>query len=200
MKRRWTLACLLVIAAGALPAEPILLFGGSFGYASQDTAAMQPWSATSVGLFAQSYVDLTATVGLYSAATIGFIVASQDNGIALDPGQYQTFSLNVLLGVGYRIAWGRLTGHCGGRRVLRLEFTQRDQQQYTVVVLCRRGRRRHRALLFVFAFLQLGNRGECQRRLLFCHSRQHCPHNGSQRLQRLRRRWRDVFLPSHREL
>ncbi len=74
---------------------------------------MHPWSATSLGVFGQSYIDLTAALGLYSAAAIGFVVASQDNGITLDPGQYQTFSLNVLLGIGSRITLGSLTGIAG---------------------------------------------------------------------------------------
>jgi hypothetical protein len=113
LKRRGILACMFLIAVSALPAEPVLLFGGSFGYASQDTVAMQPWSATSLGVFLQSYLDFTPAFGLYSAATIGFIIASQDNGVALDPGQYQTFSLNALLGIGTRIALGRLTGIAG---------------------------------------------------------------------------------------
>ncbi len=113
MNRRGILACLLLLAARAALADPILMFGGSFGYASQDTVAMQPWSATSLGLFVQSYLDLSPAFGLYSAATIGFIVASQADGVALDPGEYQTFNLNALLGVGSRIDFGRLTGVAG---------------------------------------------------------------------------------------
>lgn len=105
VKKPWILVCLLASATSALPAEAIVLFGGSMGYASQNTAAMHPWSATSLGLLEQSYFDMTTSFGLYNAATIGFIIGSQDNGVALDPGQYQTLSLNILLGIGYKIAF-----------------------------------------------------------------------------------------------
>jgi hypothetical protein len=110
MKRLWILSCMLAIAVGSLSAEPFLLLGGSMGYTSQNDAAQHLWSAASVGLLQQSYVDLTPAFGLYSAATIGFIIQSQDNGIALDVGQYQTFGLNILLGIGYRMAFEKLTG------------------------------------------------------------------------------------------
>lgn len=109
------LACVLAFAsgtvpAGTLPAEPLLLLGGSAAYASQDDAAAHPWSATSLGLFEQSYIDVSPSFGIYTAATIGFVVRSQDNGNSLDVGQYQTLSLNVLLGVGYRMAFAKWTG------------------------------------------------------------------------------------------
>jgi hypothetical protein len=113
MKRDCILAYLLAVAAVALPAESFLLLGGSIGYVSQNTAAMHPWSATSLSLMEQSSIDLTESFGMYSAATIGFIIGAQDNGIVLDPGQYQTISLNVLLGVGWSIALERLTGVAG---------------------------------------------------------------------------------------
>ena len=109
MNKNCALLCLLVTAAAALPAESILLAGGSAGYVSQSTSAMHPWSAVSLGVAAQFYNDLASRLGLYSVATIGFIVGSQDNGIALDPGQYQTISLNVLLGAGYRMRLSRVT-------------------------------------------------------------------------------------------
>ena len=105
MNKLWVVICLFASTTSALPAEPIVLFGGSMGFASQDTVAMHPWSATSLGLFEQAYFDLAGSFGLYNAATIGFIVASQDNGVALDPGQYQTLSLNILLGIGYQMAF-----------------------------------------------------------------------------------------------
>jgi hypothetical protein len=83
------------------------------GYVSQNDEAMHPWSATSVGLLEQSYIGLTSTFGVYSAATIGFIIHSQDNGIVLDAGQYQTLSLNILLGVGFEMTFEKLTGVAG---------------------------------------------------------------------------------------
>jgi len=110
---RWIICCILVLAAGALPAEPFLLLGGSAGFVSQNDEAMNPWSAVSLGVAEQSYVDLTPTFGLYSAAALGFVIRSQDNGIVLNVGQYQTMSLNVLLGVGYRMTFEKLTGVAG---------------------------------------------------------------------------------------
>jgi hypothetical protein len=113
MKKLCICACLLGLATGVLPAESFLLFGGSFGYTSQNTAALDPWSATSLGVFGQSYFDSNGPLGSYTAATVGLVVGSQSNGTSLDPTQYQTFSLNILSGIGYRVALGGLTAIAG---------------------------------------------------------------------------------------
>jgi hypothetical protein len=103
MKKLLILICLLASATRALPASAIWLFGGGMGYTNQNTAAMHPWSATSIGVMEQSYFDVSETLGVFTAATLGFMVNSQDNGAALDIGQYQAFAVNVLLGIGLRI-------------------------------------------------------------------------------------------------
>jgi len=104
---------MFVLPLGTLCADAFVLLGGSMGYTSQNTAAMHPWSATSLGLSEQSYLAMDGSTGLYSAAAIGFIIRSQDNGIMLDPGQYQTLSLNILLGIGYKLSLDRLIGIAG---------------------------------------------------------------------------------------
>jgi hypothetical protein len=108
MRRNIILACLLVAVGSALPAESFIFVGAGMGYVSQDTAANRPWSAVPLGLIEQSYNDLTANLGIYSAASIGFLVSSRTDGTGLDLGQYNTFSLNVLLGLGWQIALDKL--------------------------------------------------------------------------------------------
>jgi hypothetical protein len=80
---------------------------------SQADSAANPWSAVSIGFLAQSSVDLSPTFGLYSAAAIGLVVRSQDGGILLDAGQYQTLSLNLLVGIAYKVTLDNLTGTAG---------------------------------------------------------------------------------------
>ncbi len=106
--RNGFIAGLLFLAAGALSAGPMVLLGGSAAYASQDTEANQPWDAEAVGLAAQSYIDIGPNLGAYTAATIGFVVASHAAGVGLDIGQYQTFSINVLLGIGTEVGFDPL--------------------------------------------------------------------------------------------
>jgi hypothetical protein len=103
VKKPLILFFLLAFAAQALIAGGMLLVGGSMGYASQNTAAGHPWNATSFGLLAQTYVDISETLGLYTAASLGLVTRAQDNGISLDTGQYQTLSLNALFGPGYKL-------------------------------------------------------------------------------------------------
>jgi hypothetical protein len=102
--RKTLLAALVFFSAmDALPASAIVLLGGSVGYSQQDTAGGHPWSATSVGFMQQSYFDISDFLGVYTAATLGFMVGSQDNGTALNIGQYQGLDLDILLGIGARV-------------------------------------------------------------------------------------------------
>jgi hypothetical protein len=103
MKKLLTTLGLLAAVTFSLPAGAIWLLGGSMGYTNQATAANHPWSATSLGIMEQSYFDVSETLGVYTAATLGFMAGSQDNGTALDVGKYQGIALNVLLGLGYRL-------------------------------------------------------------------------------------------------
>jgi hypothetical protein len=103
MKKLVIASFLLIAAAFILPANSILLFGGSMSYTNQNTAGGQPWSETSVGVMLQSYFDVSDTLGIYSAATLGFPVGAQESGASLNIGSYQGIGLNILLGVGYRM-------------------------------------------------------------------------------------------------
>ena len=106
--------CILLVATAHVPAQPFVLVGAGAGYMDQKTEANQPWSATSAGVMLQSYVDLTPSFGMYTAAVLGFVAASRDNGTALDVGQYQTLSLDFLLGIGLRVPLDPITGVIGG--------------------------------------------------------------------------------------
>jgi hypothetical protein len=107
------LLVLLAAAAPVLHAQSFVLAGAGAGYVSQPTASLHPWSADSLGLSLHSYNQLTGGFGVYAAAAIGFIAAAQENGVALDPGMYQTSSLEVILGVGTGITLDRMTGVAG---------------------------------------------------------------------------------------
>lgn len=113
MTRYRVLLWLLVAAAPAVNAQSFVLAGAGAGFVSQSTASTLPWSADSLGVMLHSYNELAAGVGIYTAAALGFIVASAENGAALDTGQYQTSSLNFILGVGTGLSLGRVTGVVG---------------------------------------------------------------------------------------
>jgi hypothetical protein len=110
MRRSCLVLCLLAIAAAAISAQPYVLLGAGASFMAQDTDARQPWNAASAGVMVQSLVDVTPNLGIYSAAAIGFVFASRDNGTALDVGQYQTLGLDLLFGIGYRLDLGAVTG------------------------------------------------------------------------------------------
>ncbi|MGA2477148.1 MAG: hypothetical protein ABSG63_00170 [Spirochaetia bacterium] len=103
MKKLLIAVSLFAAAAGTLSANAIWLFGGGVGYTNQATAGGHPWSASSLGLMVNSYFDVNGSLGVYSAATIGFMAGAQDNGTTLNVAQYQNIGLNILLGVGYRM-------------------------------------------------------------------------------------------------
>jgi hypothetical protein len=104
---------LLIPAAPALHGQSFVLAGAGAGFVSQPTASMNPWSADSLGVLLHACNELAAGIGVYTAAAIGFIVASAENGVGLDTGQYQTTSLDLILGVDTGITLDRLTGVVG---------------------------------------------------------------------------------------
>lgn len=114
MKKAYLCVFLLALAAGCLRAQPFVLVGAGMGYMDQKTEANQPWNAASAGLMAQTYVDLTPSFGIYTAASVGFVFASRSDESALDVGQYQTVALNLLLGVGLRLPLDPVVGVLGG--------------------------------------------------------------------------------------
>lgn len=113
MTGRRLLVCLLAAAAPLLHGQSYLFAGVGTSYASQPTASLNPWGAESLGVSLHSYSEVAAGLGVYAAATLGFIVASQESGGALDTGRYQTASLNFLAGVGTGIVLDRLIGVIG---------------------------------------------------------------------------------------
>ena len=80
---------------------------------SQPTVSNQPWDAEAAGLALLSYVDVSPYLGAYTAATLGFVVASHAGGAALDVGRYQTFSINALIGIGTAVRFDPLTALAG---------------------------------------------------------------------------------------
>ena len=113
-KKAWILLCLFIPAASTLSAEAVLLFGPGMGYAAQNTAAGHPWNATSLGFMEQSYIGMSDAWGFYTAEAIGIIFASADNGVSLSMGQYQALSLDILLGMGFKLPLApSLTGIAG---------------------------------------------------------------------------------------
>jgi hypothetical protein len=113
VRRYRILLWLLISAAPALHGQSFVLAGAGAGFVSQPTASMNPWSADSLGVILHAYNELAAGVGVYTAAAIGFIVASAENGVALNTGQYQTTSLDFILGIGTGVTLDRLAGVVG---------------------------------------------------------------------------------------
>lgn len=115
MKRLLILFCLLVLSASALPAQgmAIAVLGAWTGYASQDTAAGNPWNASSGGIFMSGHTYWPGSpFVMYWAAMFGGVLDSKDNGNAIDLGQYRALvfpfptNIDVLWGFGYRLPLG----------------------------------------------------------------------------------------------
>lgn len=116
MKKLQVLVCLLIFGGIALSAESIVLLGGSISYASQNDVAGNSWSASSLGLLSNVYLEGSGHLGFYFTVTLGLVSGASDGGAALDLGQYNSpaIDMNILAGLGYRLPlgepWTAVTG------------------------------------------------------------------------------------------
>jgi hypothetical protein len=105
-----------VLSVSALSAQgkAIVILGGGIGEASQDTSAGTPWNASSGGIFMSGYMYWPGnSFVMYWAAMFGRVLDSEDDGDAIDLGQYRALlfsfptNMDVLWGFGYRLQLGK---------------------------------------------------------------------------------------------
>jgi hypothetical protein len=109
MKRNLILVLLILSSVTSGFADRVALIGGSIGYVSQETTAGQAWDAVSASVLWSGYISVADPIGIYEAVTVGTVLSTTLNGVAINQSLYEMpISINVLAGLGYSIPIGQM--------------------------------------------------------------------------------------------